>query len=434
MEKMESTEEWEALLSSSSNGDELTMKLIRNGLAKGFKSQKAAGDAGLYSRFLPYHFTESVSNDSFSSLPWQIFANSVAGNSPLQNEAWAFLMDNEDFFLPVPMNPAQCTALEIALWSLIRVDDQRLFELCHSKSGIRLLSIIFDFDSHPDWLREDVMFNIAERILKSDSPNVLVNVASKIGPKSIYFLIDCMSHKIKLKETATGFYVILDVLSCVGRQFASVLEECFTKEISSAGLDHINHFSEIVMLGVDLLYRDYVSYDTTISLKNDDSSSLGDMEFETSQPSSSISEIIHLLAVLDKRIPKKTLVEKTYASSMELQELYNAVVGVKRECVRFIAFICSKFSTAPDLVRHFNGVALIISQANYDDWNPYIREISVLCTRLLLQNNIENQKIIGGLTPITTTYSDALEEAGFTSYINDKGKVVLQPKTAKNSH
>ncbi|KAI7908156.1 spinocerebellar ataxia type 10 protein domain-containing protein [Cokeromyces recurvatus] len=101
---------------------------------------------------------------------------------------------------------------------------------------------------------------------------------------------------------------------------------------------------------------------------------------------------------------------------------------IKRECVRFIGTMSYKDKDMQDKVRTLEGIPLILSQLKIDDSNPYLREYATLALRNLMENNIENQKIIEELSPQEVVQTKELSEMGITPELTQDGQVIIKKK------
>ncbi|KAI9483386.1 MAG: spinocerebellar ataxia type 10 protein domain-containing protein [Benjaminiella poitrasii] len=101
---------------------------------------------------------------------------------------------------------------------------------------------------------------------------------------------------------------------------------------------------------------------------------------------------------------------------------------IKRECVRFIGTMCHKDRFMQDRVRELEGLPLILSQMKIDDSNPYLREYATLALRNLMEDNMENQKIIEELSPQEVVQSDELDKMGIMPELTQDGKVIIKKK------
>ncbi|WBW75293.1 Armadillo repeat protein, ATXN10-like protein [Schizosaccharomyces osmophilus] len=404
------------------------LRTIRNRLASGKDVQQAAGEAGLFTQFLPEQLAASVSQKPYTSLPWQILANSVAGDSPLQDEAWAFLTKFPPI-LPLPVTSAQLAAFEISIWSLILNNNKRLSQLCTSPAGLYLLDILVDQDRHPDWQRESILFRIISHILSNGYAEILIKRAVLLGFRSIYFAVDAMSREPFVAVDLSLFPTLYLITRLIAKRLHQRVSSMDKSNISEADLTVVTYLSESFKLVISLLYTRYEK----LTLIHNDSNQKIDIahEFQRYYHDSSLAtnEVLLLLGVLNQCIPRKTLVQKIPIPPGSFYDFCEAVGGVKRECVHFITFAAHLYPATQDDVRNTDGgLSVILSQCNIDDFNPYLREVTVLCIRHLLQNNPDNQAFIANLNPVGISKSEVLEEAGYDSQIDDNGKVKLVPK------
>ncbi|EPY51318.1 ATXN10 protein [Schizosaccharomyces cryophilus OY26] len=419
--------EWFNIFYNCNEDPKHQLKTVRNRLASGKHIQQAAGAAGLFTEFLPAQLEASVSQQPYSPLSWQILANSVAGDSPLEDEAWSYLTKFPPK-LPLPVTSAQCSAFEISVWYLILNSKQRLHQLCTSPAGLYLLDILVDQDRHPDWQRESILFRIVSHILSNGYAEVLIKRAALLGFRSIYFVVDAMTREPFGAVDLSLFPTLYLIIRLIAKQLHERISFMDKSNISEADLTIITYLSESYKLAVSLLFTQY----ERLTLSQNDPTQRIDIPYAFKRyahdSSLATKEVLLLLCILDQQVPRKTLVQKTPIPSGSFSDFCEAVGGVKRECVHFITFASHMYPATQDIVRNADGLSVILSQCNIDDLNPYLREVSVFCIRHLLQNNPENQAYVANLNAVGVSKSEVLEKAGYDSQIDNDGKVKLVSK------
>ncbi|KAK9472123.1 spinocerebellar ataxia type 10 protein domain-containing protein [Dipodascopsis tothii] len=139
------------------------------------------------------------------------------------------------------------------------------------------------------------------------------------------------------------------------------------------------------------------------------------------QESALVEELIRLLAEADRLVPKHTL--KNAASHSEAKPYEFPLL--KQHIVRLLSLVTEGSRALQDRVRACGGLAVVLSQCNIDDNNPYIREFAILCVRNLLAGNAANQDFVARLEAKQAVQSSVLEEAGYETEIVD-GRVAVK--------
>lgn len=105
--------------------------------------------------------------------------------------------------------------------------------------------------------------------------------------------------------------------------------------------------------------------------------------------------------------------------------------NLKKLVVLVLSSLVWKSPVVQNQVRNHGGVELILQCCNYDSHNPYIREHAIMCLRFLLEGNEENQKIVKELEAKQVVPSEVLDQRGYETFIDSKGKVGLRRKDEK---
>ncbi|ORX96922.1 hypothetical protein K493DRAFT_216679 [Basidiobolus meristosporus CBS 931.73] len=136
---------------------------------------------------------------------------------------------------------------------------------------------------------------------------------------------------------------------------------------------------------------------------------------------------INLLGEAERVFPR---IAKAVATPLELTTDSDRSKGaegfayIKRDIIRLIGNLSYGNKFVQDEVRELGGLALVLSNCNIDDRNPYIREYAIFAIRNLLQNNPENQKLVEEMKPIDTVQHPVLEDVGVKTELAD-GKIKL---------
>ncbi|KAI9808960.1 MAG: copper transport protein [Phylliscum demangeonii] len=102
--------------------------------------------------------------------------------------------------------------------------------------------------------------------------------------------------------------------------------------------------------------------------------------------------------------------------------------NLKKLIVLVLSSLVWKCPAVQNQVRRHGGVELILQCCNYDSHNPYIREHAIMCLRFLLEGNEENAKIVRDLEAKQVVPSEILDERGYETFIDAKGRVGLRRK------
>ncbi|KAI9794616.1 MAG: copper transport protein [Peltula sp. TS41687] len=102
--------------------------------------------------------------------------------------------------------------------------------------------------------------------------------------------------------------------------------------------------------------------------------------------------------------------------------------NLKKLVVLVLSSLTWKSAVVQNQVRKHGGVELILQCCNYDSHNPYIREHAIMCLRFLLEGNEENQQIVRELEAEQVVPSEVLDQRGYETFIDSRGKVGLRRK------
>ncbi|KAI9702850.1 MAG: copper transport protein [Candelina mexicana] len=168
---------------------------------------------------------------------------------------------------------------------------------------------------------------------------------------------------------------------------------------------------------------------------------LGATEYASSATSNAISQLNAPLSLSVERPYDPTPINPTdqHADAAESADGDEAQMGAEepaefewRNLKKLIILImCSlawKSPTVQNQVRKLGGVELILNCTSFDAHNPYIREHSILCIRFLMENNMENQKIVAELEARSVVPNEVFDEKGYEAYVDQDEKVQLRRK------
>ncbi|KAI9818879.1 MAG: copper transport protein [Pycnora praestabilis] len=101
--------------------------------------------------------------------------------------------------------------------------------------------------------------------------------------------------------------------------------------------------------------------------------------------------------------------------------------NLKKLVVLVLSSLVWKSKIVQDQVRQYGGVEMVLNCCSYDGHNPYIREHAIMCLRFLLENNKENQQIVGELEARQVVPNEVFDKRGYEPYVSD-GRVGLRRK------
>uniref|UniRef100_A0A8C6V1V2 Ataxin-10 n=1 Tax=Neogobius melanostomus TaxID=47308 RepID=A0A8C6V1V2_9GOBI len=105
---------------------------------------------------------------------------------------------------------------------------------------------------------------------------------------------------------------------------------------------------------------------------------------------------------------------------------YSPVISFKAHLIRLIGNLCHNKTDNQNKIRELEGIPLILDNCNIDSNNPFINQWAVFAIRNLLQNNLENQKLVASLEKCGVADYSRLRELGFQVEERD-GSLLLKP-------
>ncbi|XP_049817060.1 ataxin-10 isoform X2 [Aethina tumida] len=110
-------------------------------------------------------------------------------------------------------------------------------------------------------------------------------------------------------------------------------------------------------------------------------------------------------------------------SDVNSEDSSHPAFGFKGDLVRLIGNMNWKCKKMQDLTREAEIIPVILECCNIDARNPFIMQWSIFAIRNICENNVENQKIIGGLSKIGTVSNDVLKKSGITLHADGSNQV-----------
>lgn len=135
-------------------------------------------------------------------------------------------------------------------------------------------------------------------------------------------------------------------------------------------------------------------------------------------------EIVETLGRLLKETHQKCAVKSLRNESSSRRE---GVVypNVKSLCMENIGYLCFKDPRVQNKLRESHILELILSNCIIDDYNPFLKEYSIVCVKYALENNQSNQELIARLEAKQVVDDSILEQTGYRAVI-ENGEIKLQ--------
>lgn len=135
-------------------------------------------------------------------------------------------------------------------------------------------------------------------------------------------------------------------------------------------------------------------------------------------------EIVETLGRLLKETHQKCAVKSLRNESSTRRE---GVVypNVKSLCMENIGYLCFKDPRVQDKLRESHILEIILSNCIIDDYNPFLKEYSIVCIKYALENNQSNQELIARLEAKQVVDDSILEKTGYRAVI-ENGEIKLQ--------
>ncbi|AET37847.1 Ctr86p Ecym_2094 [Eremothecium cymbalariae DBVPG len=96
--------------------------------------------------------------------------------------------------------------------------------------------------------------------------------------------------------------------------------------------------------------------------------------------------------------------------------------------IEILGFLAYKNREVQDKCRELHGMELVLSNCLIDDNDPFIKERSIICIRLLLEENQENQWFVAQLEAKKAVDNEVLSQAGYEVKIDHSGQIQLASK------
>ncbi|KAK7896336.1 hypothetical protein WMY93_021661 [Mugilogobius chulae] len=100
---------------------------------------------------------------------------------------------------------------------------------------------------------------------------------------------------------------------------------------------------------------------------------------------------------------------------------HSPVISFKAHLIRLIGNLCHNNANNQNKVRELDGIPLILDNCNIDSNNPFINQWAIFAIRNLLENNMENQKLVASMEQHGATDYSALRELGLEVEERDGG-------------
>ncbi|SCU92957.1 LAFA_0F13894g1_1 [Lachancea sp. 'fantastica'] len=95
--------------------------------------------------------------------------------------------------------------------------------------------------------------------------------------------------------------------------------------------------------------------------------------------------------------------------------------------IEILCFLVYKDREVQDKMRKLQGLEAVLSNCVIDDNDPFIKERSIMCIKMLLEDNAENQKIVAQLETKKPVDDDLLSSAGYKVNVGKDGKIQIAP-------
>lgn len=116
--------------------------------------------------------------------------------------------------------------------------------------------------------------------------------------------------------------------------------------------------------------------------------------------------LVELLRLLDAFLPRINFGKPVSSAPMSEQKTFDQAHDptgfsyLKRDLVRLLGILSHKERSVQDRVRDCGGIPVVMNLCVIDERNPYLKEHAILALHNLLENNVENQKLVESIKPI----------------------------------
>ncbi|KAI5956610.1 hypothetical protein KGF54_001085 [Candida jiufengensis] len=132
-----------------------------------------------------------------------------------------------------------------------------------------------------------------------------------------------------------------------------------------------------------------------------------------------LKPLISLLKTIHENVKRVTMKSK-------IEEIVN-YSSSKSYIIIILSYMAYQSHKNQELIRELGGLALVLSNCQIDENNPFIKEQAILCIKYLLEKNQKNQQFVAELEAKKTIDDEVLQEVGYKVDIVD-GKVELKKK------
>ncbi|KAF8636403.1 hypothetical protein AX17_003585 [Amanita inopinata Kibby_2008] len=119
-----------------------------------------------------------------------------------------------------------------------------------------------------------------------------------------------------------------------------------------------------------------------------------------------VENLVELLRLLDLFLPRINFgkpVSSAPLSALKTSDQTHDTAGfsyLKRDLVRLLGILCYKEKEVQDRVRICGGIPIVMNSCVIDERNPYLKEHAILTLHNLLENNMDNQKVVDSIKPV----------------------------------
>ncbi|KAK2463664.1 hypothetical protein APHAL10511_004415 [Amanita phalloides] len=119
-----------------------------------------------------------------------------------------------------------------------------------------------------------------------------------------------------------------------------------------------------------------------------------------------VESLVELLRLLDLFLPRINFGKPVTSNPLSAQKTFDEnhdVTGfsyLKRDLVRLLGILCHKERNIQERIRICGGIPVIMNLCVIDERNPYLKEHAILTLHNILENNLENQRVIDSIKPI----------------------------------
>ncbi|PFH51920.1 hypothetical protein AMATHDRAFT_74613 [Amanita thiersii Skay4041] len=429
-------------------------RFTRNLVAETPRNQERAFENEPDIRRLLHYYTswsimESGQVASVTRVLTQALSNLVTANDNLIEKFWEIYMNlSDDQMILIRLLSSKDIKTVLATLVLIlnctKGNEKRLQMLCRAGAGSRLCIAMLDSMVHLSDAAEqsdgarafDIEYEIFSQLIEYNQVPSLYSVFSMVDQAVTPHqttLLKIVDSYLQSKQGENIFEVHLTLSPILAHSFLSLSsysQSSISRSLKFSITSKSSHLPTSIMLIISDTTPDEL--DTllprvcealvlltqclvTISLETEETGSGAFSEvgskmnlkdfFNRQQYNGQniVESLIELLRLLDQFLPRinfgKPVISMPLSSEKTLETRHESTgfSYLKRDLVRLLGVLCHRDKKVQDCVRRCGGIPVVMNLCVIDERNPYLKEHAIFTLHNLLEDNLENQKVVDAI-------------------------------------